>query len=1308
MTARSNRIDVAEAIKHALKVLSDDNTDLRVAASGLFSALGYESRKIADLGRTAQAMLAQVESFRPDLGPINRSLVSAERWKGCALLFQLTNDEIPMLGQPSLDAGSQSLARGQIESFLFLAVDLQGDKWSRTQLAHISRELNKRFPMPAILLFRYGGLVSMAVMDRRANKRDGNKDVILNRITVIKDVNLTAPHRAHIDILSRLAYQSLGDRFRPANFRELYDAWLYQLSIQALNKRFYTELAYWYFWAVKQVEFPKGGGEDEARRNAIAVIRLLTRLIFVWFIKEKKLVPEALFNRDRLKDLLTRNPVTHPDESNYYLAILQNLFFATLNVEIQIEGKKQRKWAIEGDNIKSDRLVHSVYRHKDMFKDPDSTLELFSTIPFLNGGLFECLDRELTPRDFKNNPELQDLASKEGNGWVLRIDGFSRRKEARPTVPNKIFFGGEANVDLNSEFGTKGKKYNAKGLLDIFEDYVFTVDENTPVEEEVALDPELLGKVFENLLASYNEDTAETARKKSGSFYTPREVVDYMVDEALLVYFRRHLGSDATVEVHLRDLLGHGTAGNQLTGAQTVKLIEAIEQLKIHDPACGSGAFPMGILGKLVHVLRRLDPENQLWKAQNRTPLEAQLAEARKIRDPELRADKVEEAEAALVKFDQDFADGKHADYTRKLYLIEKVIHGSDIQPIAVQIAKLRFFIALIVSQEPNTDPLRNFGITALPNLETNIVAADSLTPVQWLTQGQLFRNPEIDRIEAEITAATQSYFAARTTRTKRRLREKMEGLRDELSALLVKENLVDAGSAEQLARWNPFDQNTYSSFFDPLWMFQLPEGFDIVIGNPPYVRQESIKHLKPHLKELYECFTGMADLYVYFYERAINLLRPEGAFAYITSNKWFRANYGERLRGWISQHTELVSIIDFGDEAVFEAIAYPTIVIARKRNQPLKPPVDGKLRSMPDSDTLMAYNWSASDRMDEFPGLLAGKFFKVPQKELVMGGWQLEPMEKRRLLERIKAAGIPLGEYVQGRFYRGILTGLNEAFVIDGAKRAELIAADPKSKEVIKPFLRGRDVKRWQVEFADQYLIRIESSENKTHPWSGLSDKQAEKKFAETYPAIFDWFKGYRDKLIARDDQGKYFWELRSCAYWQEFEQPKIIVPAITDGVNYAPDLNGYFSNDKTSIIVSDDWAYLLSILNSSLSWWYTQQLFASKQGGFYEFKPMYVSQVPIPPANLAQRTILANLVHSCIRQVDPRVEQLINGLVYELFFPADCRAAGIDVFAACSAAGIAQNSKNLHAALDASHPVQLMLAKLQNLDVVRLIESV
>ncbi|ARO88920.1 hypothetical protein EBAPG3_014725 [Nitrosospira lacus] len=1357
------------------------NRPLSEASSELLSLLGYKSDKTADFGSKPEQFIAAVEDAAHST--FNRDRAHVSRWKQCALLFQLTNDEIPSLalGQQVL-ATDTRLARSLIESFVFLAIELQGENWSRTNLAAIARELNRHFPMPAIVIFKYCDLVSLVVIDRRANKRDTSRDVIDNRITVIKDVRSKNPHRAHLDILAGLALENLGEKKRrPTNFRELYDAWIVALSTQALNKRFYTELSRWYFWAVKQVAFPPGGGEDESKRNSVAVIRLLTRLIFVWFIKEKGLIQEDLFEAAQLKTLLKSDPSANGEDSTYYLAILQNLFFASLNVEMGLD----RKWAADGGGMKSDRLIHSLYRHKEMFRDPDQVLkEYFSKIPFLNGGLFECLDRELTERDFQRNPELKSIAVKEGNGYVLRVDGFSRRKDAQPVVPNKLFFGGEMQADLGVDLGTKGKLIDVYGLIDIFRRYKFTVDENTPAEEEVALDPELLGKVFENLLASYNEDTQATARKLSGSFYTPREVVDYMVDEVLIAYFDRALHTPQTksvgkrkamlshavnefldlgnqpgelalnitpakagiqkteadelvstcrgsndIEVRLRSLLSYVDTPHEFSLVEVKSIIAAIEQLKVLDPACGSGAFPMGVLQKLVHILRKLDPNNELWKTQNRTPLAAQLAEAKKIRDLSLHAAKVEEAESALTKFDRDFANAKHADYTRKLYLIEKCIHGVDIQPIAVQIAKLRFFIALVVSQE--MDKSRdNWGITALPNLETKIVAADSLTPIRDvksnLTENYQLGHDAIKAIEAGLHDASENYFSARTTKTKRKFREIIQNLRDQLASELEQSGFSTA-KAQQLVHWNPFDQNTAADFFDPEWMFQLGNGFDVVIGNPPYVRQEEIKHLKDGLKAHYDCYTGTADLYVYFYERSIKLLKPHGAFAFITSNKWYRAKYGEKLRDWMNCNTKLRRIIDFGDETVFTAIAYPTIVIATRRAQTVKTPGQ-------DEDVL-ALNWTQEHPVEQFPQVFAETAFPVPQAELSKNGWQLEPPVKRRLLERIRTAGKPLGEYVRGRFYYGIKTGFNDAFVINGASRAQLIAKDPKSAEIIKPFLRGRDVKRWQVEFSDQYLIKIESSENKGHPWSGKSKKEAEEVFATTYPAIYEHFQSLRDveldkpdargcrnkfeQLQRRDDQGKFFWELRSCIYWQEFEQPKIVVPAIAEAPSFAPDFKGHYSNNKSTIFLPPKINFALGALNSSINAWLATQVCSTKQGGFLDFEPRYSGQLIIPSADIAQITLVEAAVSAVLVTRDVHLEQLISGLIYELFFPEDLHRVGIRLFDACEKAGIANlatlqgqvlvdEANNLAARIFVTNnPIYAMLFDLQALDVVRIIEG-
>ncbi len=250
-------------------------------------------------------------------------------------------------------------------------------------------------------------------------------------------------------------------------------------------------------------------------------------------------------------------------------------------------------------------------------------------------------------------------------------------------------------------------------------------------------------------------------------------------------------------------------------------------------------------------------------------------------------------------------------------------------------------------------------------------------------------------------------------------------------------------------------------------------------------------------------------------------MLAPEAHLCFITSNKYLRAGYGGNLRAFLSGKNRILQLIDFGDAPVFEAIAYPSILLARQ-GAPEK------------GHTLRAFTWRPGPAITEFPALFEKRAFPLAQSALRPDGWQLERREVLALLDKLRAAGTPLGDYVKGRFYRGILTGLNEAFVVDRATRDRLIAEHPSSAELIKPFLRGRDVKRWRCAFAEQYLIKIESSENAKHPWSGMELKRAEAVFATSYPAIHAFMRPFRQALIKRADQGTYFWELRSCAYWE------------------------------------------------------------------------------------------------------------------------------------------------------------------------------
>ena len=570
-------------------------------------------------------------------------------------------------------------------------------------------------------------------------------------------------------------------------------------SVEAVTKQFYQEIASWYFWALEHVRFPKDAPKTDGKDH-VSLIRLITRLIFCWFLKEKGLIPATLFDPKSLTAMLNgfAPHAMHDTSSVFYKAILQNLFFATLNTEMG-----RRDWAKDEQNF----MAHNLYRHRELFRDPETALELFKDIPFLNGGLFECLDRI---EGTKDTPRY------------IRIDGFSRRPDSQPVVPDALFFGEEREVDLSKTYGeARYRRTRVRGLMHTLASYNFTLTENTPFDHDVALDPELLGQVFENLLAAYNPETRTTARKATGSYYTPREIVDYMVEEALIACLTLKLETAIpdiqNVEARLRHLFAYNDEPHQFTDAEVEALIHAIDHLKILDPACGSGAFPMGILHKLVFILGRLDPGNARWK-------ERQIAKAQEIPDPAVR-DKV------IHDIEQVFT-ANELDYGRKLYLIENCIYGVDIQPIAVQIAKLRFFISLVVDQRVNPNA-ENLGILALPNLETRFVAANTLIGIDR-PQQLAFRNSRIDELERELARVREAHFTAKTPATKRKYRERDAALRAEIADILKTDGWDDK-TARMLAGWDPYDQNASASFFDSEWMFGLKEGFDIVIGNPPY-----------------------------------------------------------------------------------------------------------------------------------------------------------------------------------------------------------------------------------------------------------------------------------------------------------------------------------------------------------------------------------------------------------------------------------------------------------------------------------------
>ena len=928
-------------------------------AKNLLKTLGYESQRTMDLEpNTADEFLS---SFDFD-GEINCERARLDEWESIDLLFQLTDDQVSANGQIDIDFDSRGIDAERYQSYLFFALRLRGDQYTRTQLSQITREINKPFGMPAMVLFQHGETLTFAVIDRRLSKVDESKDV-LEKATLIKDINFADPHRAHIDILFDLAIAELYREHRFGNFAELHEAWRKTLDTSELNKRFYNEIANWYFWAVDQVTFPSDVEKDEDIRNATSVIRLITRLIFVWFLKEKGLVPDALFKPEKIRDILID---TQPEASAYYKAILQNLFFATLNQEMNTKDKTDnRKFRHRAKKTK-DRdqhyMVHSLYRYEDYFKDKKRALALFDNIPFLNGGLFECLD--------KNDEDDEDK--------VLRVDGFSDHPKNPINVPNFLFFSHEENVDLNAAYGTRGKNYKVRGLINILDSYKFTVAENTPIEEEVALDPELLGKVFENLLAAHNPETGATARKQTGSFYTPREIVNYMTDESLVAYlknkfttFRESQDSVSVIippaqldlsgrvesvqtqmdtqamavsgeqkdplEQKLRNLIGYNNTPHGFNEDKADALIDAIDAIKVLDPACGSGAFPMGVLHKLVLVLGKLDPRNEKWKLRQIEKVHRTIETAEHIEDSTVRDNTIRDLDREIENINDAF-ERNELDYGRKLYLIENCIYGVDIQPIAAQIAKLRFFISLVVDQQID-DTRKNRGIRALPNLETKFVAANTLIGVEKPTQTPI-PNPQIDKLARQLEDVRRRHFTARTPQTKRKHRNRDAKIRTNLSELL-KQGRFPSETAEKIAYWDPYDQNATADWFDAEWMFSIKEGFDVVIGNPPYKQVRKGVHSDQLFPYSEGKDKGKQNLYKLFVEQSYNLCRQSAIGTLIVQSSLMCDLSSAATRELLLTRTRLNHCIEFPktakspDAQVFSAVWQGTCIYQFSKTPP-------------------------------------------------------------------------------------------------------------------------------------------------------------------------------------------------------------------------------------------------------------------------------------------------------------------------------------------------------------------------------------
>ena len=919
-----------EEIESALAAMIDG--DFLETSKHLLAVLGYCSERTANLPGTAEDFIQRFQARNKNTEMEAEFIDSVE---SVELMFQITSDEIAPGDQPTLFE-SPAFDEGYVRSFTFFAIELKDSDYPRGKYAQFTREVNKRMVMPIVVFFRAKDRLTIGFVGRRQHRRDPDRDV-LEQVTLIKDIRLHNPHRAHLDILFEL---SLGEcakwmdaNNQQENFDGLLAAWLARLDTEELNKKFYRELFTWFEWAVAKGKFPTD--KNLTLKPEEHVIRLITRLLFIWFIKEKGLVADELFNETQVSPLLKNYDRDTGD--SYYRVVLQNLFFATLNTEIE-----KREFSQGGNSVHRN---FSLYRYEDQMLDPDKLLGLFAQTPFINGGLFDCLD------SFKAT----------GDGGY-RIDCFSDKQYKKLSIPNSLFFD------------------NTRGLIPLLTHYKFTVEENTPIEQEVALDPELLGKVFENLLAAYNPETGATAKKQTGSYYTPRAIVDYMVDEALVAVLSQKCN---VTKDWLRSLLDYAqTSDNGKKWSDNPEadcIVEAISQLKIIDPAVGSGAFPMGILHKLTLALRRLDPNNNRWE-------QLQQDRAGKRAEAAFKISNQQERDVELAEISDTFERYRDSDFGRKLYLIQNGIFGVDIQPVACQIAKLRFFISLAIEQEPTQEADNNFGIKPLPNLETRFVTANTLIGLQLSEARSLLQDDAVQQLLKEIEVIREKHVLANNRGQKLRLEAQEEDLHKRLEEELEiqrrkwvesqqreieqkaarlpkpehrkkwreeeqkkyrwrkKKFDSDFEYARKIISWKPYDQNASADFFDPEWMFGIRDGFDITIGNPPYVRADSgDEHLKMRQKiedsNQYETLWEKWDLYIPFIERSYKLLKPGGFTTLIVSDAYCHSKYAQKSQDYFLKNSRILRLDFFSKIKIFDAgvrnITYLFQKVDGSRQQP-------------------------------------------------------------------------------------------------------------------------------------------------------------------------------------------------------------------------------------------------------------------------------------------------------------------------------------------------------------------------------------
>lgn len=846
-------------------------------------------------------------------------------------------------------------------------------------------------------------------------------------------------------------------------------------------------------------------------------VRLIGRLLFCWFLKKKKsdndipLIPSEILSSNAIE--------MYP---SYYHSLLEPLFFQVLNTPVEKRNKRV-----------SD--------------------DLWSKIPFLNGGLFE--------------PHNHDFYSIDDLGTSKHLNTLK--------IPDEWF----------------------NEIFRMFEEYNFTIDESSTIDIEISVDPEMLGRIFENLLAEINPETGETARKSTGSYYTPRPVVEYMVDESLKQYLITQTGVD---DGKISGLLSYAEGGAELTESEHDAIIDALDRVKIIDPACGSGAFPMGILHKMLLILQKIDPESKKWVEKKLSKIENKLL--RQEMGVELKR--------------------KNWDYIHKLGIIQNSIYGVDIQPIAVEISKLRFFLSLVVDEKIDDDK-PNRGVVPLPNLEFKFVAANSLLGLPKAEGGLAESHRDIEKLR-DLRDAYFTAYGEDKKQIEKEFRETQERMfRHAL-------NWQATGSQTyKLSEWNPFE-DTPSPWFTPEWMFGIKDGFEIVIGNPPYAGFQGVdKEFKELLQKQFISAKGKFDLYIPFIEKSYFLLKQDGFFIFICPTSFTKRNHGKAIRNFLIRNARLNELVDFGHTQMFAAATNYTGVFSFKKASPLSN--EFKYRTGFSND-----------------------IYWIKQSYLTDSPWVFVNPQHESLIHKIKENSTKLEEIAI--ISEGIVTGLNTIYL----KNKEELNDNEFELNLFMPCLRGKDI--------DDFIYR-EPTEFVFYPYRQINGKTIpieESELEKIAPTFLRYLRKNLALINSREyfvKSGKRWFELWNQRNLRVLSSEKIVTPELSDRNRFALAQGNLFYGDTVCGIVLReesirvyDLKYILALLNSKLIEWFYKKTTVPKAGGFFIYKVMFLSNIPIRNIPLSEQQKFAELSDQIVslksksRDFKHLIKKL-NEMVYSLY---------------------------------------------------------